>query len=360
MASQRAWAGIDMGMTQSFLCVIDENGTELIAEPVATDAEHIRLLLKGLVDYEVEQIAVEAGGTGMHAIRELLEEGMPVAIYEAQRVSKYLRIRPNKTDKSDAAGLAEIARFGMPSLRKVFLKSPQFQKWRSNLAFRHKVVVQRTAFEGMLRSLIKLHGGVLTEAFKNKGFEKAVLIELDRLSNDKGVNLSEQVIPLLDLCLSLRKYQNTLTHEIERWVSNNPVCSRFTEVPGVGPLCALSFYTAIEDPFRFEKDETVGAYFGLTPKIMQSGQSLQHGRITKRGSRLTRTHLVQSAGILLRSKHPSTLQDWGIALQKRAGWGKARVAVARKLAIILLAMWKGGERYSPKDTKRICMAGDGE
>lgn len=347
MTSERAWVGIDMGARQSFVCVIDSSGTALMKQSVATKAADIRALLESLGAFEIEQIAVEAGGTGMRATRELISCGLPIVLYEAQSVSRYLRIRPNKSDRYDAQGLAEIARFGLPSLPRVYLKSEAIQNIRSDLAFRHKVVVQRTAFEGMLRSLLRMHGVVLTGSFRNKGFKDWVLSEVERLSFEKSVNISEQVEPLLDLCLYLRRYQDVLTKRVEQHVQDNDICSSFTKVPGVGPLCALSFYTAIEDPFRFTRNVSVGAYFGLTPKTCQSGTSLQHGRISKRGSRLTRTHLVQSAGILMRSGQPSRLKDWGLMLKKRVGWSKARVEVARKLSILLLTMWKSGQSYRP-------------
>jgi transposase len=348
MKSDRAWVGLDMGMDNSFLCAIDGDGIELLKKPVPTESLAIREALGVLADYVVEEIAVEAGATGIHVIRELVEQGFPITLYEAQRLSKFLRVRPNKTDANDAAGLAEIARFGWAGNNPVHLKSIEMQNLRSKIGIRHKVVVQRLAFEGILRSLLRMHGGTFKTCYSDKRFEERVLSELSRMRDEKGQDLRSEVIPLLNICLQLRRYQREILKGIEDWVASSPVCSMFTEIPGVGPLCALSFYTAIEDPARFAKAEKVGAYLGLTPEVSQSGKSLRHGRISKRGSRLTRTHLVQAGGVLLLSKKPSALREWGLAVKERRGWNRARVALAKKLAITMLAIWKSGQPFSDR------------
>ena len=131
----------------------------------------------------------------------------------------------------------------------------------------------------------------------------------------------------------------------------HPVCSNLMTVPGVGPITALSFYSAIGDPSRFQRTRDVGPYFGLTPSIHQSGVLARVGRISRFGSKLTRTHLVSAATVLLCStKAESGLQTWGLALRKKVGLSKARVAVARKLAVVMLHMWKSGSSFDPART----------
>jgi transposase len=121
------------------------------------------------------------------------------------------------------------------------------------------------------------------------------------------------------------------------------------EIPGIGAITALSFYSAIEDPTRFRHVDDVAAYLGLTPRIYQSGDSLSHGGISKMGNQLTRTHLVSAATVMLSTTRSfSTVKDWGLRLSKRIGFNKAKVALARKLAIIMLSLWRDGTHFMAK------------
>ncbi len=120
-------------------------------------------------------------------------------------------------------------------------------------------------------------------------------------------------------------------------------------IPGVGAITALSFFTAIEEPSRFHRADDVAAYLGLTPRIYQSGETLTRGSISKMGNRLTRTHLVNAATVLLAATRTfSSLKDWGLRLSKKIGFHKARIAVARKLAIIMFGLWRDGTHFQFK------------
>ena len=118
-------------------------------------------------------------------------------------------------------------------------------------------------------------------------------------------------------------------------------------VPGVGPVTALSVWAAIDDPGRFARSSSVGAYLGLTPRPYASGEVDRSGRISKCGDREVRTHLYEAANVLLtRIRKPSALQDWGLRIARRSGFKKAKVAVARKLSIVLHRMWRDGSEFS--------------
>jgi transposase len=111
--------------------------------------------------------------------------------------------------------------------------------------------------------------------------------------------------------------------------------------PGVGVITAAAFVSAIDDPTRFAQSADVGAYLGLTPRRYQSGEVDRGGRISKCGDRQVRSYLFEAAkGLLWRTKRRSALQAWGLKLQQRLGRRQATVAVARKLAVILLRMWR--------------------
>jgi len=121
------------------------------------------------------------------------------------------------------------------------------------------------------------------------------------------------------------------------------ICQQLMTIPGVGVLTALAFVTAIDDPAKFAKFRSVGAYFGLTPRCYQSGEIDQNRGISKCGDSLVRTYLFEAAGTLLtRVEKWSALKAWGLRLAKRNGLKKAKIAVARKLAVIMHRMWVDG------------------
>ena len=123
-------------------------------------------------------------------------------------------------------------------------------------------------------------------------------------------------------------------------------CRRLMTVPGIGPITALAYVTAIDDPGRFRKARSVGAFLGLTPRRYQSGEVERAGRVSKCGDGLVRTLLFEAAGVLLtRVRRPSPLKAWGLRLAKRSGAKKAKVAVARKLAVILHCIWTDGTEF---------------
>ena len=123
-------------------------------------------------------------------------------------------------------------------------------------------------------------------------------------------------------------------------VRNDAVCRRLMTTPGVGPIVALSYRTAMDTPARFAKSRNVGAYFGLTPRRYQSGEVNRSGRISKVGDGSVRAVLYEAATVLLRrSARPSALKSWGMRVARRRGHKRAVVAVARKLAIVLHRMW---------------------
>jgi Transposase IS116/IS110/IS902 family len=123
---------------------------------------------------------------------------------------------------------------------------------------------------------------------------------------------------------------------------------------GPGPLTALAFRHTIDDPTRFRSAQTVGAYLGLTPRRKQSGEQDYNGRISKWGDRLLRTYLFEAASVLLhRTQRWSALKAWGIRLMKRIGAKKAKVAVARKIAVILHCIWTDGTSFEWGAEKKI-------
>lgn len=343
MITESLWAGIDLGQRESHVCVIDDAGVTLREETCETNLESIAQFLASDKD-RFRLIAAEAG-TEPHIVRKLRNAGFPLALFEARKASRFLAIRRSKTDASDAHGLADLARLGRHTVSQVHLKSLECQQLRSQLAMRQQLVRVRVATEGAIRSRLALYGLRLRKQYSPDLLRERVTAELDRLRAEEGVDLSEDIEPLLDVAQSLRRYIRDLDVRLTRKAKDHPVCRRLMEVTGVGPICSLSFYSAVEDPNRFERASDVAAYLGLVPRRYQSGDVSQTRGITKTGNTMTRSHLVNAAMVFAAKGPDSALKEWAAQLRERIGGRRAKVALARKLSILLLTLWKTGAKF---------------
>ena len=272
-----------------------------------------------------------------HALKEL---GVPVACIHARHAHAAIALQVNKTDRNDALAIAQIARTGW--FRPVEMKSFDAHRIRLMLTARARVVSMRTTLYSQIRGVLKTFGIVLPPG-KGSAFEELVQ---DAISND--AYLDHVVGSLLGLWRVLTDERRTYQRELERLARNHGVCRMLMTTPGIGTLTALAYVSAIDDPHRFRRSEDVGAYLGLTPRRYQSGEVDRTGRISKCGDRMARSFLFEAAHILLtRIKEPSTLRDWGRKLSVRIGPKKAKVAVARRLAVILHRMWIDGTEFDP-------------
>jgi transposase len=152
--------------------------------------------------------------------------------------------------------------------------------------------------------------------------------------------------PLLRARAALRTEYATLHRDLLRTVREDAVCGRLMTVPGVGAVVAMTFRSAIDQPERFAKSKAVGAHFGLTPKKYQSGEIDRTGRISKVGDAMVRTALFEAANVMLtRAVRFSTLKAWALRVAGRHGMKKAKVALARKLAVVMHRMWVDGTSF---------------
>lgn len=136
-------------------------------------------------------------------------------------------------------------------------------------------------------------------------------------------------------------------HRQDLAVANSgPVCCRLVSVPSVGPVTALAYRTAVEDPRRFRKASLLGSHFGLTPRKYASGETDRTGRITRCGDRMVRSLLCEAATVLLcRVRSWNWLRRWGMQVAQRRGMRRAQIAVARRLAVILHRLWTDGTEF---------------
>lgn len=352
MNTDQTWIGLDLGEQWTNVCVLNDAGEVLAEQQCPTQFAEVKTALSPFPIPQIALISVEAG-TGTHLVRSLTNAGYPVRIFEARKASKFLAIRRNKTDCSDAKGLADIGRLGQNTVSQVYLKSAECQELRSQLVMRHKLVQLRVGAEATIRSRFALHGRRLVVSAAPGSLRRHAQAHLEALRASEGINLKPDIGPLVELCEGLRTYLAKLDKRLAGTAKRHPVCSLFMEVPGVGPICAVSFYSAIEDPHRFRRASDVGAYLGLTPRRYQSGEVNRTLGITKNGNKLTRSHLVTAATVLRRHAGDSALGEWALRATERIGSHRARVALARKLAVVLLVMWKSGAHFEPKGASHL-------
>ena len=158
--------------------------------------------------------------------------------------------------------------------------------------------------------------------------------------------LAAAIEPLLKAMEALAHQMEALDRKLLRLARSEPQARRFMTVPGVGPITALCYLATIDDPARFEKSRSVGAYVGLTTRRYASGETDRTGRISKCGDSMVRCYLFEAANVLLtRVSRWSCRKAWGMRIAKRTSLSKARVAVARKLAVIMHRMWIDGTEF---------------
>jgi transposase len=246
----------------------------------------------------------------------------------------------NKTDQNDSFGLAQIVRCGW--YREVEVKSMESHRVRLLLTARSRFVSMRVTLYNQIRGLMKTFGVVLPPG-KGGTFLHAVE------ENMPGDAIVQTVVTaLLSTWRAVTAELQKIDGEIKKLVQVSALHRNLMTVPGVGAITAAAYVATIDCPERFSSAKDVGPYLGLTPRRYQSGEIDRTGRVSKCGDAMLRSLLFEAAHVILtRTRHRSALQIWGLALAKRTGPAKAKVAVARKLAVIMHEMWSEGTVFRP-------------
>jgi transposase len=335
------YIGLDVSQRQTAICIVDGKGERVKEGKALTLPSDIHAwITKHVEACTVVKVGLEAGAMSSWLYTELTKLGLPMICLEAYQAHLFLKTQRNKTDKNDARGLAQLVRMGGSFIRAVTIRSQANQEARALLTMRQHLVGQKISLENNITGTLKPFGLITPRGHAcPTTFRERVCTTLCQ-ANERGIAVGVAVTPLLDLYDNLCQQLAILTKQVTALAKANPICKRMMTAPGVGPIVALSFVTAIDDPRRFKTSSDVGAYFGLTPQQYQSGETDIMGNASRRGDIMTRCHLVQAATTLLAStKKWCALKVWGVKLAKKHGFSKARVAVARKLSIILCRMW---------------------
>lgn len=331
------FAGLDVSLNETSICIIDRDGKIIREAKADSEPEALIPALREHAD-RLGRIGIEASSLGIWLHRELVAAGLPAVVVEARHMRQSLSAMRNKTDRNDARGIAHMMRLGW--FRAVHVKDIETQKLGTLLANRRLLKRKLVDLENHIRGVIRTYGLKVGHVAR-KRFEERVRT----LTEHADFVFAAMIETLLAVRQTVLDGYNRLHAIVLQVVMHDPLCRRFMTVPGVGPVAALSFKVAVDDPLRFTRSRTVGAYFGLTPRRHQSGTIDRLGHISKQGDVNARGALCEAAAsLLLRVRRWSALKAWGLKIAKRASMMCAIVAVARKLAAILHRLWiDGGE-----------------
>jgi transposase len=337
------YAGIDVSLELSSVCVVDAHGKIVKEAKVSSEPEALIAFFQTL-GFAVKRIGLEAGPLSQWLHAGLRRAGLEAVLLETRHVKAALSAMTVKTDRKDARGLAQLIRMGW--FRPVHAKSIGSQEVRALLAARKQLLGRLIDVELSIRGILRGFG-LKVGAVTRKGFEARI-----RELVTGQATLERIAAAMLTARASLRTEYQKLHKAVLAIVRDDAVCRRLMTVPGVGPLVAITYTSAMDDPNRIAKSKAAGALFGLTPKKYQSGEKDVTGGITRTGDEMVRTALYEAANVLLaRITRFSKLKRWGMDVAKRRGLKRAKVALARKIAVILHRMWVDGTTYRWADVQ---------
>ena len=331
------YVGLDVSLKETSICVVDGDGEIVCEGTVFSEPKAIAEFVKTKAPH-AKRVGLETGPTSTWLWHELRALGLPVICIDARHAKAALSMQINKSDRNDAVGLARIMQTGW--YKEVLVKRLSCHEVRAALNSRALLVKIKRDLENQIRGLLKNLGLRIGKAGGNV-FSRRV----EELIADQSL-LKEAVRPLLAVRESVRREIADLHRKLLALAREDKDSRRSMTVPGIGPITALAFHSVIDEPARFRRSRSVGAYIGLTPRRFASGEIDWSGRISKCGDRMLRSYLFEAAGVLLtRVPQWCKLKAWGHRLWKRIGFKKAKIAVARKLAVMLHRMWRDGTDF---------------
>jgi transposase len=330
------YAGLDIGLEYTAVCIMDQEGKILHETMVPSDPDALSQYLRD-TGLSFKRIGMEACPLSQWLFDGLVKAGFPAICIEIRHLKAAMSAMTHKSDRNDARGIAHVMRTGW--FRSVHVKSKASREARMLLTSRRLLVGKLGALESELRGSLKVFGLKIGKVSR-KGFAPRTI----ELVEDQPALLAI-VRPLLDLRAVLIEQLNALHRMVLKAAKNDEMCRRWMTIPGVGPVVALTFRSAIDVPERFVKSRSVGPALGLVPKKYQSGQIDRHGRITKRGDEMTRSMLYEAAHVMLTRGRFCSLKAWALRIAQKRGHKRAKVALSRKLAVVMHAMWVSGADF---------------
>jgi transposase len=333
------YAGIDVSLEASSVCVMDGTGKIVREGKVASEPEALIAWLSAL-GLSLTRIGLEAGPLSQWLYAAMRDAGLAVELLETRHVHNAFKTMPVKTDRKDARGIAELMRLGW--FRPVHCKSMEAQETRAMLTARKLVQKGLQEVESSLRGILRGFGLKVGKTTPVR-FEARIKELVAGHPSLEAVATS-----MLAVRAALRRELNGFERRLRAMARSDARAQLLMSTPGVGTIVSLTYACAIDDPARFKSSKIVGAHFGMTPTRYQSGETDRSGRISKIGDASVRAALYEAAHVILTRpvKGCTVLKSWAMRIAKRAGMKKAKVALARKLAVIMHRMLANGTPFT--------------
>ena len=333
------YAGIDVSLEYSSVCVVNASG-KIVREGKVLSEPDALISWFGSLGLELGRIGLEAGPLSQWLYAAMTQAGLVVELLETRHVRDAFKAMPVKSDRNDARGIAQLMRLGW--FRPVHCKSMSAQETRAVLTSRKLVQSKLQDVENHLRGILRGFGLKVGKT-THLSFGRRIL---ELVANHASLATIAKALLAVHAVL-LREFK-AFEKQVRAMARQDAKARLLMSTPSVGPIVALTYASAIDDPGRFKSSKLVGAHFGLTPKKYQSGQTDYTGRISKIGDASVRTALYEAAHIMLTKplKGCSQLKSWAMRIARRAGMSKAKVALARRLAVIMHRMLADGTTFN--------------
>lgn len=331
------YAGIDVSVKSCAICVMDANGKIVREGTVESEPAALIAWFRSLPSAPV-RIGLEAGPLSQWLYAAMREAGLAVELLETRQLKEAFKTMPMKTDRHDARRIAQLVRVGW--FRPVHCKSVAAQEMRSLLGSRKLLQSKLHDIEMHLRGTLRNYGLKVGETTSARFAQRVRQLV-------SGHPVLERIVEVLLEPREVVLRQFKILDKLVRSLARAGARSRLLmSAPGVGPIVAATYVAAIDDPGRFKSSKAVGPHFGLTPRKHQSGETDYDGRISKLGDSSVRAVLFDAAHtILTRPIKGGALKSWAARIAKRRGIMKAKVALARRLAVILHRMLVDGTSF---------------
>ncbi len=303
------YAAFDVSLETTTVCVVDSEGAIVLESISASDPD---ILADRLAPYRprLARLGFEAGPLSEWLVRGLSRHGFDAILMEIRHVRAALSARVAKTDRNDARGMANLLRMGW--FRPVHVKSLDARECRALLSARSTLVRRLKDVENSVRGLLRGFGIRLVSMLCGRWAAKV----REAIAGHPTLTLVME--PLLIARTALRDQVAVIDKRVRDAARQDPVCNRLMSVPGVGPIVALTYRAAGDDPNRFTSSKSVGAVFGLTPRRYQSGETDRVGSISRAGDSSVRVARFEAAHVMMvRSAKWSVLKAWAMKIAKR-------------------------------------------
>lgn len=336
------YVGLDVSSKKTNICIVNENN-EIVYRGIAkTNPEKLaECLLK--TNFNIVRIGIESSSLTTWLVKGLKTLNLPAICIDSRKMAAFIELQINKNDDNDAECIARAMQCG--AYREVHCKSKDSIDRLNLLGARRCLVSRRTDISNSIRGLLKSYG-IRVKGSGRDTFPEVVRSVLPGLPDF----IQSSFESLLNVLETLYAEVAKLDKEINKIVKTDNIILKFCSVPGVGPLTAIQFKSEVDDPTRFKNARACAASFGLTPREYSSGDVNKRGRISKQGSPELRSLLTEcGTSILTVTKSWSYLKVWGFKLMNKKGLAKAKVAVGRKLCVILHHMWVDNTGFITKE-----------